>query len=159
VSVATVGGTGGTGLVEIYEVGADASRLVNLSTRGMVTATAALTAGVVVQGTTPTKLLVRAIGPGLAQFSVAGALPRPQLTVFSGSTQIAGNAGWTVANNGSNLATLADAATAAGAFPLTAGSDDAALLLTNLAPGNYTAVATGAGGAAGAVLIEVYQVP
>lgn len=159
VSVGAVGGATGTGLVEIYEVGADSSRLVNLSTRGVVSATAALTVGVVVGGTASTKLLVRAIGPGLAQFGVAGALARPQLTVFSGATQIATNAGWTVPGNGSNPTTLAGAASAAGAFPLAAGSDDAALLLTNLAPGSYTAVATGAGGATGAALIEVYQVP
>lgn len=44
------------------------------------------------------------------------------------------------------------------AFPLPAGSKDAALLLT-LPPGASTAVSSAGGGASGEVLIEAYEVP
>jgi hypothetical protein len=157
VMVAGAGGATGNGLVEIYEVGADTTRLVNLSTRGQVTAATGLTAGVVVQGTTSTRVLVRAIGPGLAQFGVAGALARPVLTFFKGAEVIATNSGWSA---GAGAQAVADAAMSAGAFPLTVGSDDAALLVT-LQPGNgvYTAQVSSGNGSNGAALIEVYQVP
>jgi len=158
VTVGGVGGAVGNGLVEVYEVGADNSRLVNLSTRGQVSAAGGLTAGVVVQGTTSTRLLVRAAGPALTQFGVTSALARPQLTFYNGSRPIAINAGWGVATNGSTPGEITAAAAAIGAFPFAAGSDDAALVVT-LVPGSYTAQVSGVGGATGVALIEVYQVP
>jgi hypothetical protein len=45
-----------------------------------------------------------------------------------------------------------------GAFELTVGSSDAALLIT-LAPGTYTAQIAGVGGATGEAIVEVYEVP
>ena len=155
VNVSAVGGATGTSLVEIYEVGADNMRLVNLSTRGLVAANSGLVSGVVVQGTAPTKLLVRAIGPTLTAFGVTGALARPQLTLFDSKGQLATNTTW---STGANAAEIAAAASVAGAFPLAVGSVDSALLLT-LPPGAYTAQVTGVGGATGVALIEVYQVP
>jgi hypothetical protein len=50
------------------------------------------------------------------------------------------------------------AASRAGAFPLPANSRDAALVIA-LAPGNYTVVITGVGGATGVALAEVYELP
>ena len=49
-----------------------------------------------------------------------------------------------------------DAAAQVGAFALTAGSKDAALLVT-LQPGAYTVVVSGVGGTAGVALVEVYD--
>ena len=46
----------------------------------------------------------------------------------------------------------------AGAFSLPTGSGDAALLV-RLEAGNYTAQVTGAAGATGAALLELYEVP
>ena len=149
-------GAAGTGLVEIYEVGADNTRLVNVSTRGQVSATNGLTAGVVVQGTAAVRLLVRAIGPALTQFGVANALARTQLTVINGgTTPLASNTSWGTATNAAEISAVAGTA---GAFPLAAGSNDSALVLT-LAPGNYTAQVTGVGGTSGAAMIEIYQLP
>ena len=45
-----------------------------------------------------------------------------------------------------------------GAFPLTAGSKDSALVVT-LPSGNYTAVVSGASGDTGIALVEVYLLP
>jgi hypothetical protein len=55
-------------------------------------------------------------------------------------------------------AEIATASAATGAFALTAGSKDAALIVT-LAPGAYTAVVSGANDSTGAGLVEVYQLP
>jgi hypothetical protein len=52
--------------------------------------------------------------------------------------------------------TAADAAS--GAFPITSGSADAAVIL-NLQPGVYNAVVTGANGSSGAAIIEIYEIP
>ena len=66
---------GGTGvaLVEVYdaEVAAGGARLINLSTRAPAGNGAnVLTAGLVIGGGGPLRVLVRAIGPGLLQFGV-----------------------------------------------------------------------------------------
>ena len=53
--------------------------------------------------------------------------------------------------------TFAPAFNAVGAFPLQAGSRDAALL-TSLAIGSYTVQVSGADGGTGEALIEIYEV-
>jgi len=53
---------------------------------------------------------------------------------------------------------VASVAARVGAFPLPAGSKDAAILVS-LAPGNYTALVSGAGESSGIALVEVYEVP
>ena len=65
------------------------------------------------------------------------------------------NSGWGTNANANELATVA---ASAGAFPLTVGSRDAALLLT-LAPGTYTALLNGVSDTSGIALLEVYEVP
>ena len=67
--------------------------LVNISTRATLSAGQTLTSGFVVGGTVRRRVLVRAIGPSLTSFGVTNPLPTPTLTVFSGATQIAVNAG------------------------------------------------------------------
>ncbi len=148
----------GLALVEVYDAdSADpAARLVNLSTRARVgLGDQALTPGFVVGGTGPLRLLVRAVGPGLVPLGVPGALARPVLTLFAGSTALAANTGWTT---GVAAADLRGAARAVGAFPLGETSADSALLVT-LDPGAYTLRVAGAGDTAGEALVEVYVVP
>lgn len=129
-------------------------RLVNISTRGQVAGTAAMTAGFVITGSQPKTVLVRAVGPTLGTtFGLPGSLSAARLEVFKGSTSIAVGTDWGAATN---AAAVADTAARTGAFPLATGSKDAALVLT-LTPGNYTATATGQNGAAGVALIEVYD--
>ncbi len=166
---APAGAAGGTALVEVYDAGstptpgAPAPRLINIATRGRLATTEdTLIAGIVVTGNAPKRLLLRAIGPGLAAFGVPGTLADPIL-VLTGSTPagtatLATNDDWaTPAANHANAAEIAAAAVSVGAFALPANSRDACLLLT-LAPGNYTAQVLGKNGATGTALIEVYEV-
>jgi hypothetical protein len=100
-------------------------------------------------------VLVRAVGPTLSTFSVAGVLANPVLTVFDSSDNpIATNMGW---GTGTNPSQITSVGTSVGAFALTPGSADSALVLT-LQPGNYSMQVAGANGTTGIALAEVYQV-
>jgi hypothetical protein len=154
------GGASGVALVEAYDAteGAipRAQRIVNIATRATAGAGEnALIAGFVVTGSVPKRVLVRGVGPALAQFGITNALARPQLAISSGSTVIAQNAGWSQSPDAS---AIASAATRAGAFALAATSVDAAVIVS-LAPGAYTAQVTGVGGTTGVALVEVYELP
>jgi hypothetical protein len=152
-----VDATTGVGLIEVYEVNtAEVPVLVNISTRATVaTGSQIMIAGFVVGGAQPATVLVRAVGPTLANFGVAGALQQPVLTVVdSGQNTVATNTGW---GNGPNPSQVATVGASVGAFALANGSADSALLLT-LPPGAYTAEVAGDGGATGVALVEVYQV-
>lgn len=130
-------------------------RIANLSTRAQVGVDAnVLIPGLVIGGTTARTLLVRAVGPSLAPFGVAGALADPVLTVFRGSTVIASNDNW---QEQSGAAAVSSAAVQAGAFALAAGGRDSALLLT-VEPGAYTFQVTGSNRTTGVALVEVYDV-
>jgi hypothetical protein len=157
----------GTVLVEVYDAStnqplATSTRLVNISTRGFVEpGDGALIAGFAVTGNTPKRVLIRGIGPGIAQFlNGAATLADPSVKVQAlGSTAvIAENNDWStpMSANAATAAEIAAASASAGAFPLTAGSRDAAIVVT-LAPGSYTAVVTGAGTTTGGALVEVYE--
>lgn len=151
--------TTGVALVETYDSDPTPglpgnARFLNLSTRGETGAGAdALIAGFVVGGTQPRRVLIRAAGPSLARLGVSNLLADPVLTLFHGNTQIATNDDWEISRSGGAIAATA---LRVGAFPLNAGSLDAALLVT-LAPGAYTAVISGADGGTGITLIEVYD--
>lgn len=116
-----------------------------------------VSAGFVISGTSTRSVLVRAVGPGLAQFGVADALTSPQLVVFQGGKVIGSNNAWGQTED--DVARLDSAFARAGAFQLSAKtSRDAALFLT-LAPGSYTLQVKSADAAAGNTLIEIYDVP
>ena len=112
---------------------------------------ATLTTGFVVSGGTK-NVLVRAIGPSLAQFGVSDFLAEPTLTLrpLGSETIVARSTRW----GGTSALRAAFAAT--GAFPLPDTSADSALL-TALAPGAYTAQASGVNGTTGVALIEAYD--
>jgi hypothetical protein len=157
VELTGVGSTTGIGLVEVYETNTtDPAQLINISTRGEVgTGGDILIAGFVVQGTEPMTVLVRAVGPTLASFNVSGVLTNPVLAVFDSSdSQIATNTGW---GTGPDPSQITSVGASVGAFALPAGSADSALVLT-LPPGSYSMEVTGADGATGIALAEVYQV-
>jgi hypothetical protein len=158
---------GGTALAEIYDASVDSSevsqRLLDLSSRSQVGPGNPLFAGFAVSGNTPKKVLIRGVGPGLASFGVAGVLANPVLQVYDRTgTLIAQNDDWGTPLPASDVQVVASAAdivaaeNSTGAFPLVTGATDAALII-NLAPGNYTAIVTGAGGAGGQALVEVYE--
>ncbi len=168
--VSDLGTAGGTVLAEVYDAQAnpppaDSPHLINLSARGVVSAGQFITGGFVITGSTAKQVLIRGIGPGLTAQNVTGALANPAITLnqITGGTAtvIARNDDWSTPVSVSNAYPAASAteisaaATATGAFALTAGSADSAILIT-LAPGVYTAQVGGAD--SGAAMVEVYEV-
>ncbi len=158
-SVQLSGGGAGIALAEIYDVtpAADVTaakpRLVNVSARAVAGAGAeALIAGFVIDGAGSTTVLIRGIGPTLAQFGVAGALADPQLQLFRGDAVIQSNNDW------GGTAQLRTAFEQVAAFGLPPTSLDAALLAT-LPPGQYSVQLSGAAATNGVALIEVYEMP
>lgn len=145
------GATGGVVLVEAYDTGAAAGgRLVNVSARNRVgTGDDILIAGFTISGTGNKPLLIRAVGPTLAAFGVDGTLADPKLEIYNAQ-------GVKVTENDTWTASLATTFASVGAFPLTAGSRDAALL-TSLPPGGYTAQIRGSDGGTGEALVEIYE--
>lgn len=145
----------GNALVEIYELDSnDTSSLINLSTRGNVgTADNVMIGGFVIGGTTPKRVLVRAVGPSLSQLGVTVPLANPYLQLYSGGTVIAQNDDWALSTTG-GINPDAAAITASGFQPVS--PQESAVIMT-LAPGPYTAIVSGVGGTTGVALIEVYD--
>ena len=136
---------------------AGTSRLVNISTRAQVgTGANILIPGFVISGSGTETLLIRADGPGLAQFGVSGLLAQPSLSVISQSTgnKIANNTAW---GTNANAAQIASVASQVGAFALTSGSADCAVIVT-LPAGAYTVQVSGVNNTTGVALAEVYEV-
>lgn len=145
------------------EVGESRSqKLVNISTRSTVSpANPSLIVGFVVDGPAARSdrfsyLLIRAVGPSLADYGVAHPLAAPKVTLFDAK----GNPipwpemfipEW-------NPYALAKAvAPIVGAAPLRTDSQDFAILQP-LPAGAYTAHVTAADGGSGDVMLEIYQV-
>lgn len=148
-------GTGaGVALVELYDIGSgNTPRLVNVSARNQVgTGDNILIFGFFIDGTGAKNVLIRAIGPRLADLGVTGVLADPRFDVFRAGTAapVASNDNWEPA--------LAATFGAVGAFQLTSGSKDAALV-TALTPGSYTVQVSGVNGSTGEALVEIYEVP
>jgi hypothetical protein len=147
------GAAAGNVLVEAYDVGTSSSpRLSNVSARNRVgTGGDILIAGFTVAGSGTKNLLIRAIGPGLAQFGLTGVLADPKLEVFN-------SAGDRVGLNDNWDSATAAAQTSVGAFTITPGSKDAVLVIA-LTPGGYTVQVSGADGGTGEAIVELYELP
>jgi peroxiredoxin len=133
----------------------DLGRLINLSVNTIAGPANIVTIGFFTggAGTSGTQtLLLRGMGPSLAQFNVANVLADPSIAVFSGSTVIASDDNW-----GTNQAAVSAADAATGAFsPIGPTSLDAALVAT-LAAGGYTMQLSGNGTVDGQALAECYD--
>lgn len=114
-----------------------------------------LVAGFVIEGTLDQRVLVRIAGPALESFGIEGAVASPRLQLFAGETMVAENQGWSSSQEADEIA---QAAAVAGAFPFAMGSLDSAII-ADLAPGSYTAVASGIPPQDGVGLIELYELP
>ncbi len=146
ISGAVSGGLTGTFLLQQQP-----SRLVNISTRTLAgPGERMVVAGFVIRGTGTKPLLIRAVGPTLANFGIANPLADPFLSVLSANTAVATNNDW------SNAAALSAAAVQVGAFALNADSRDAATQVS-VGPGTYTAVIDASTTTPGAALIELYD--
>lgn len=148
-------GAGGIALAEIYDADTrTSSRLVNVSSRGGAGLGGdALISGFVISGDAPKRVLLRAVGPTLAEFGATNVVADPSIALYN-------SAGLTLGSNDNwvGVSQLVTAATSAGAFPLAAGSKDAAVIAT-LPPGAYTIQVSGRDGSGGAALLEVYELP
>ncbi|MBL4680793.1 MAG: hypothetical protein JKY88_08735, partial [Pseudomonadales bacterium] len=123
------------------------NRLENLAIRGFVgTGEQVLIAGLVITGTEPKTILIRARGPALANSGLANILPDPQLALLSGVSVIDSNDDWQEHRN-MNL------------IPEKLQPSDVqeAAILTTLDPGAYTAIVSGVNGEEGIGLVEVFE--
>jgi hypothetical protein len=145
-------GTSGVGLIEIYDLDALANaHLSNISTRGFVqTGANVMIGGFIVSGASGSvNLVVRALGPSLAQFGVPNPLADPRLGLYDGNgTLIMSNDNW----KDSQQAAIENS----GFQP--PNDLDSAILVT-LPTGNYTAIVSGKNGGTGVGLVEVYRLP
>ncbi|MEO7597819.1 MAG: immunoglobulin domain-containing protein [Opitutus sp.] len=155
---ANITGAGtGLALAELYDADTDAvpaGRLVNFSARAHAgSGDSVLIVGFVISGDTPLRVLIRAIGPTLANYGVTTQLADPQLKLYRGNTLVDQNDDW------GGRSDLTAAFMQTGAFVLqNPASKDAAMIVT-LGPGAYTVIVSGAGDTNGIALAEVYELP
>jgi hypothetical protein len=148
-------GATGIGVVEVFDLDrAAASKLGDISTRGFVDVDDNVMIAGLIAGPsngTSLKILVRALGPTLSDFGVAGALVNPTLDLVNSSgTVIRSNDNW------KDDPQQRSAIEAAGLAP---AHDEEAALVETVAPGAYTAIVRGSGRATGVGLVEVYNIP
>lgn len=160
VQVAGAGNATGLCLVEVYDTDTLAntgSQAVNISTRGLSGSGAAkMIAGFILEGAATRRVLIRAVGPGLAPFGVSGTLAAPTIELFNGRGLRHATAGeWGLQPNADEIRGAFDSA---GAFKLADGSKDAAMVIA-LPPGNWTVQVGTPETASGVALIEVYALP
>jgi len=144
----------GEALDEIYDAGGGTGRLINLSARTALAARGTLIVGFVVSGAPDARkrLLLRASGPSLTGFGVAGAMTDPQLSLYDGGgTLLASNDAW------SGETSLQEAFTEVSAFSFSAQDSADAALVVGLPPGNYTVHVSDRTGQSGVTLAEVYD--
>jgi hypothetical protein len=125
--------------------------LSNISTRGFVgTGDDVLIGGLIINGTVPKNLILRAIGPSMAAppTSLSGTLSDPMLELHDGSGNlVASNDDW-----GSSPQALAIAAT-----PYRPSNPKESAIMVTLTPGSYTAIVRGVNDTTGIALVEGYD--
>jgi outer membrane protein assembly factor BamB/subtilisin family serine protease len=169
--IAGVNSTTGVALAEIYDAdpGSTTASLLNLSARASVgTGGNILIGGFVIEGTQPAQVLLRGVGPTLANapFNLTGVLEQPSVGLYdSTGAVISSNTGWgnaPVAGPSTVQATVRQATASdmsgVGAFALPIGSADSAMI-TTLPAGSYTLELSGVSGTTGVGLIEIYLMP
>lgn len=138
--------------------------LLNVSTRVVARAGAPAIIGFVVAGTIGEKraVLIRCVGPGLVAFGVNDAWQTPTFQIsrtrlYGAPNDLLSLRKGTWSSTAAATATITQATTRVGAFPLTAGSHDLADV-AHLMPGTYSIVVEPAAVTdGGTVLIEVYD--
>src|SRR5437660_1153844 len=142
---------------QIYTVETAAANLGNLSTRAFVqTGDNVMIGGFIVQGTTPKRVIIRAIGPELSQYGVPDPLQDPTLELHDGTgALIATNDNWQTTIIGGiithdQVQEIQDSGHAPGD-----GRESA--IIADLPAGNYTAIVRGVNSTIGVALVEVYD--
>jgi len=143
-------GTTGVGLVEVYDISPGVfAELTNVSTRGFVGSGQSVMIGGFINsgGNGSTQVVIRGLGPTLAQLGVSGALANPVVTLVNGN-------GVVVKTNDDWKNTQQAAIEATGLAP---PNDLESAMVVTVAAGNYTAILSGSGGGTGIGLVEVYK--
>jgi uncharacterized repeat protein (TIGR01451 family) len=144
--------TAGVGLIEIYDIDQTAgSELANISTRGFVlTGNNVMIGGFILGGDNNTRIVVRGIGPSLAQFGLNPVLTDPTLELHdsNGATLISNN-DWQ--DDSASAAQLIS-------FGLAPQNLKESAIATSLPPGAFTGILAGNNGGTGIGLIEIYNV-
>jgi hypothetical protein len=104
-------------------------------------------AGFIISGSTSKKIIVRALGPTLAQFGVPGVLQDPILELYNSSSNV-------IAFDDNWKDSQQSEIQASGFAP---GDDHEAAIVLTLPPGSYTAIVRGVNATVGAALLEVYD--
>ena len=146
------GNTTGIAVVEAYDLNPFAtSKLANISTRGPVSSgDNVMIAGFVAgpSNAAPTTVVIRGIGPSLASAGVPNTLQDPTLELHdSNGNKVRSNDNWKDTQQADIQA--------AGLPP---NDDRESAILTDIAPGNYTAILAGKNNTVGNGLIEVYSI-
>ena len=142
----------GIGLVEAYDRDQTGEgRFANISTRGMVQTGDNVMIGGFIAGrqTGPTNVIVRALGPSMADDGVPQPLQDPTVELV--------NADGDVINSNDDHATSPQAAEVQ-SRGLTPEDPRESALFHTINPGNYTAIVRGKGETTGVGLVEVYNV-
>ena len=142
------GGTG-NGLVEVYDLDTTVkSTLANTSTRGLVqTGDNVLIGGFIVGDGETDTVVIRAIGPSLADQEVADPLQDPTLDLYnSDGAVIMSNDNWRDSQE-----TLLQSS------GLTPTNDFESAIITSLAAGEYTAIVRGKNDTTGVALVEIFN--
>lgn len=146
------GGTSGTGLVEGYDLNpAAASQFGNLSTRGFVQTGDNVMIGGFILGNNggSTRIVLRGLGPSLAQVGVTNVLADPTLSLYdSNGTRLVFNDNWQ--DNPAQAVELS-------ANGLAPSRPQESGIFATLTPGAYTAILAGANNTSGVGLVELYD--
>jgi hypothetical protein len=140
----------GVGLFELYDLHLTNNvRAGNISTRGQVLLNdQVMIGGFVIGGAQSKTVVVRALGPSLANFGLSGVLADPFLELHDGQgTLISSNDDW---GQGPDAATIQNEG-------LAPSSPKESALQATLNPGNYTAIVRGVNNTTGLGLVEVYD--
>jgi hypothetical protein len=145
--VRSVDGTEGNALFELYDLAPGNSSMRNISTRGTAgTGDDVMIGGFIVGGTTPARIMIRAIGPSLAAFGVTGVLPDPVLELHDkDGALIDQNDNW----QSDHAQEIIDT-------NIPPSDEHESAIVATLAAGAYTAIVHDAGTAEGVALVEVY---
>jgi len=148
---ANIGPSGNSGQVFKLVPAQASPALVNLATRLRVqTGDNVLIGGFILTGSAPKKVILRAIGPSLTANNqpLPGRLTDPTLTLFDGAgSPLATNDDWM---NSAQKQAIIDST-----IPPSDPKESA--IVATLQPGNYTAIMSGAGGATGIGVVELYD--
>jgi glucose/arabinose dehydrogenase len=148
------GNASGVGLLEVYDVNrAVFARLANISGRASVqTGSNVLISGFIVGNNIgAAKVIVRAMGPSLAQTGVTNPLADPTLELRDN------NGALIIAND--NWQSDPNQAAQVSNSGLAPGNSLESAIATSLLPGTYTAIVAGKNGSTGVGLVEVYNLP